>query len=253
MDHCTARLFKRNVLPHDSVVELFKRFELGDMAAKNELVECNMRLVASIAKMYRCNVPFDDLVQEGSFGLIRSIEKFNWKLGFKFSTYARFWIKQAIQQHVERSKRIVRLPAHAIGVQSRIRSVREEYMRLLGVEPTIEEMVDLVGASRRVIEATIDSSRFTVSIVSNRNDVGPSSVSSGDLNLDTFSSDIPSPFDVLDRRETIQKIRQIFDALPPREQAVLRLRFGISDEPNDHERNPITSSELRELDGRSNV
>ena len=135
-------------LPHAEMMSLFQRLEGGESSAKNRLVEANLRLVVSIAKQYRGhNIPLEDLVQEGNIGLMKSIERFDYRKGFRFSTYATWWIKQAIGQHVLKRKRMIRLPAHAAGVQRKLVSAAEEYRKEFGVEPSQEELAELTGAS----------------------------------------------------------------------------------------------------------
>jgi RNA polymerase sigma factor (sigma-70 family) len=228
-------------LQHEQMMEAFQVLERGGPEAartKNALIQANLRLVVSIAKKYRKHsIPFEDLIQEGNIGLMKAVDKFEYRRGYKFSTYATWWIRQAIGQHVLKHRRIIRLPAHAATVQRRLISAHEDYVNEFGVEPTQQELTDLVGASETVVKATIHSSRGIVSLQDPCKQGGGSS--GGDYAPKTWESRIPSldpkddPFACVSNDELKLKALSILKKLSPKESAIVRLRFGLVDETDD--------------------
>jgi RNA polymerase primary sigma factor len=155
-------------LKHPEVVNLFQTYESGGVEAeraRKKLIESNLRLVISIAKKHKGhNVPLEDLIQEGNLGLLKAIERFDYKKGFRFSTYATWWIKQAISQHVLKRKRMIRLPAHAASVQKKLLQATDEFKEQMGHDPTEAELLELVDASEAVVKATMTSGKNVISI-----------------------------------------------------------------------------------------
>ena len=236
---------KRPQLTHEQHVELFKRLESGDSSAKNKVVEANLRLVISIAKAYHrsSGLQLEDLIQEGNIGLMKAVDRFKWKKGFKFSTYATWWIKQAIGQCVMKRKRIVRLPVHAIGVQRKMIEETEKFRTANeGHEPTPEELMNAVNASSVVMRATMHSCYGTVSLQQ------PAHQSHGDTTgaciEDTMPDTKSNTFDNVAEMEMIQIARRVLESLTPKEEAILRLRFGLCEDYTDTESYPITEEEL---------
>ncbi len=239
------------LLSHDESVALFKKYNSDEAdadkaKAKKKIIESNLRLVVSIAKVYKNRgLPFEDLVQEGNLGLIKSVDKYDWKRGFRFSTYASWWVKQAIGQHVMKRKRTIRMPAHALGVQKKLISATEEYKKVFNSDPSIEELAELTGASQKVVRATLESCRQTRSLHDPINPTGDDKTTLGD----TIQDDTPTgdPFGTVMKRELLDIMRSVMAELSPKEAAILRLRFGLIEDPTDHRTYPITEKELEHV------
>lgn len=233
-------------LKHEEVVELFQTFERGGKAAdvaRTKLVECNLRLVVSIAKQYyNHKMPMEDLIQEGNIGLMKSIERFDWKRGFRFSTYATWWIKQAIGQHVLKRKRIIRLPAHAVTVQRKMIQAAEGFREEFGVEPTVEELAELIDASPTVIKATMHSGRGTISLAHPVSRSGEGDTIGDKIEDDNVGA---NPFANVSEKELLDITRRVMEMLSPKEAAILRLRFGLVEEADNSEEYPITEDEMQ--------
>lgn len=250
---------KHKLLAHDESVELFKLYiagrtldEEGEIVSRTpeaegirkRLVNANLRLVISIVKMYRnSGLPMEDLIQEGNIGLMKAVERYDWQKGCKFSTYATWWIKQAIGQHVLKRKRTIRLPAHAAGLQRKMFAAAEDYKKEFNSEPSAEELAELLGTSQRIVKATMQSGRQTISLsapLSANHADGDSTVE--DTVQDTSKD--ANPFEILAEKELMAIARNVLTELTPKEAAILRLRYGITEDPSNSEQFPITKSEL---------
>ncbi len=224
-------------LKHPEVVSLFQTYEMGGAAgirARSRLVESNLRLVISIAKKQKGhNIPLEDLIQEGNLGLIKAIERFDYKKGFRFSTYATWWIKQAISQHVLKHKRMIRLPAHVAGIQRKLIQETEKFRKMTGEEPTQDELRALVDASETIMKATIVSGYNIVSLDQTWSNGGGASVATDTKTIGDSIEDLDKkkdPFYNVSSKELMEVVRHVLSSLTEKEEAILKLRFGLFDE-----------------------
>jgi RNA polymerase sigma factor (sigma-70 family) len=206
-------------------VELAKRIERGDVEAKDRMINSNLRLVISQARRYQHQgLSLGDLIQEGMLGLIRAVEKFDWRRGFKFSTYGTLWIRQSIQRGLANSSRAIRVPVHIGQRERKVRKIEQELASKLTRDPTDEEIAE---AAELPVEQVLEAREFTRSLASLDQAVGEDGETAlGEL----LPSDRPSPEEEVGSSLGNQRVRQVVGQLPEAERKVVTLRFGLAGE-----------------------
>lgn len=237
-----------SLLTREQEVSLAKRIEKGDKLARNTMIEANLRLAISIAKNFRNKgCPFEDLIQESNMGLIRAVDRFDWRKGFKFSTYAVWWIRQAVQAHVASHSGAIKLPTSARAVMYRAYQFTEEYSETFGCDPTPEEVASAVGVPVDTLISIRKSGAPQISL--------DKPMGKDDSGGRTFAEvvggvDDTDPSEAMDNQVLRATLVKALARLSSREEKIIRLRFGMTEHEDDVENFPITKTEYRQLKKR---
>lgn len=217
---------KYKILTFEEEQKLFKQIEEGDISAKQKIIESNLKLVVTVAKKYRSwsDMSFLDLIQEGAFGLMTAVDKFDYKLGYKFSTYAVYWIKQSISKAIVNKSKTIRLPAHIANKINKIKNAEKELQQKLHRDPTFKEIAEIVNINEQEVK---DIYQISLSTVSLDTPVGEED----DATLGELLEDkhYLSPASAAIQSDLRKQLLAVMDSLDKREKIVLIKRYGILD------------------------
>ena len=237
---------KTKLLTRQDEIDLSQRIGKGDKRARDRMIRANLRLAISIAKKYQnrgCDL--EDLIQESSIGLVKAVDRFDWRKGFKFSTYACWWIKQSVRRHIASHSSAIRLPSYAKSIMWKIKQTQADYEEEFGCPPTREELADLLGVSIETLASVMRCSSTPVSLDKSLR------YKSSEIGR-TLAEIVPDenykmPDDILDEQKVIRLVRKSLSNLSSREERIMRMRFGISEDSNNHVEFPITQEEKANL------
>jgi RNA polymerase primary sigma factor len=239
---------KHDLLTREQEALLAQRIEAGDRQARDLFIQSNLRLAISIAKRYmNKGASFEDLVQESNLGLIKAVDRFDWRRGFKFSTYASWWIRQSVRRHLTDQSSNIRMPSSANAFYYRAKMMIQDYTAEFGSPPSDEEVAEFMGVSTGKYTTLMNTYRGTISLDSTAfggDEEGPR------LYETLADSNQPDINDSMDHDKVIAIVRQALSTLTPREEKVLRLRFGLTEDPSNDAGFPITQEEIEVLNAR---
>ena len=239
-------LSKNKLLTKEQEIELSKKIEIGDSFSRNKMIESNLRLVISIAKKYQNRgATLEDLIQEGNIGLMKAVDKFDWRRGCRFSTYGCWWIRQSITRHLEDVGRTIRVPGHVTGLYIKIKRLTEEYEDEFGHKPTNPEVAEILGVTESQVDNVMKTNVCTISIDAafpNSDDAA------NDMHRRLHDDSAPMPDEILEQEQLLNQVRGVLHTLDSKEEKIIRLRFGISEELTaDSPEFEITKDEMRRI------
>ncbi len=228
LDRYLGHMGRIKLLKGDQEVAVAQRMERGGPdaeAAKCELIRANLRLVVSISKQYAYRgLPLADLIQEGNLGLMKAVEKFEWRRGFRFSTYASWWIRQAIVRAIESQIRTIRIPIYKLEVVNRVNAMRKHCLQTFGREPTPEEICEHLEIDRDQVDEVMNLVREPMSLDAEVGEDGDSTI------MDFIENpDSRSPSENVEAESLAEQMGHVLASLTPREEKVLRMRYGIGE------------------------
>jgi len=225
MDMYLNRIGRRALLSHAKELELARLSKQGDAEAKKMLVECNLKLVVSIAKMYsRSGIPLPDLIQEGNIGLIKAVESFDYTRGFRFSTYAVAWIRQAITRAIERQGRTIRVPSYVIQSIRKLHRLKCDIMNETGREPTVDELAQKASLHREQVMRLMEASEGLVSLDECISEDGATVLL--ERLIDATAED-PEVWAL--KKESVEIVNKLVESLSSQEKIIIEKRFGLGD------------------------
>ncbi len=225
VDMYLSKIGKSKLLTAQEERELAKKASEGDLAAKQKLVESNLKLVITIAKRYlKSGLPFSDLIQEGNLGLIKAVESFDYKLGYRFSTYAVAWIRQAITRAIERQGRTIRLPSYILHELRKINRASSDFASEHGREPTIQDLIEVSGLPQKKVLELIAAGEAIVSLDETVDDEHTTELA--ERLVDCHS---PNPEDCALKYENSTVVDNLLGELSPNEKIIIQKRFGLED------------------------
>jgi len=241
-----TRVGRYPLLTREEEVELAKKIESGDRHAKDRMIQSNLRLAISVAKKYQSKgCSLEDLIQESNMGLIKAVDRFDWRRGFKFSTYAYWWIKQSVRTHVASQASDIKLPAHTRNLLYKMNVMIKEYEDEFGQKPSYEEVSVALGIPPSTLMSMIKCSSQTSLDANIKDRSGGSGRKIAEVVADNRS---PNVEDLLDSVKIKGVMRKALTSLTCREENIIRLRFGIGEStPDDTDNFKISNSELNKI------